>query len=272
MNTPRKYRVPGLNIGCTSFIIRDYYVPAVRECVKYADDIALLLLVAGHNGEELITAAEIRELGKIAAAAGVTWNVHLPTDGGFLTPESSAQYTDNLIRAIDLTRELNPHTWVMHVVTDPTPSKIMQPYLTQAQTEYALRSLERLAPHLPAPEMLALENLERHPIDYLDELVANTAHSRCFDIGHVWKAGLKPEELLPRWLERIRMCHLHGLAERDHKSLHHMPHERLDAILHPMWDIEFKPLLTLEVFSTDDFIHSHQAMMDSYERYLSKQA
>ena len=29
--TPHKCRVPGLNIGCTSFIIPDYYVPAVRE-------------------------------------------------------------------------------------------------------------------------------------------------------------------------------------------------------------------------------------------------
>lgn len=60
--TPHKCRIPGLNIGCTSFIIPDYYVPAVRECVRYADDIALLLLEAGSKGESLITLAEIREL------------------------------------------------------------------------------------------------------------------------------------------------------------------------------------------------------------------
>ena len=46
MKTPHKCRVPGLNIGCTSFIIPDYYVPAIRECVHYADDVALLLLEA----------------------------------------------------------------------------------------------------------------------------------------------------------------------------------------------------------------------------------
>lgn len=93
MKTPHKCRVPGLNIGCTSFIIPDYYVPAIRECVHYADDVALLLLEAGECGKELITPAEIRELAGIAADAGVTWNVHLPTDGGFATEESSRRYT-----------------------------------------------------------------------------------------------------------------------------------------------------------------------------------
>ena len=133
-----------------------------------------------------------------------------------------------------------------------------------------LRSLEQITPHLPAPECLALENLERHPTDYLDKLVSATPHSRCFDIGHVWKEGLRPEELLPLWLPDIRMCHLHGLEKRDHKSLHHMPAATLDAILHPMWDIRFSPLITLEVFSLDDFLNSHQAMLESHERYTSK--
>lgn len=270
MKTPHKCRVPGLNIGCTSFIIPDYYVPAIRECVHYADDIALLLLEAGDHGEGLITPAEIRELAGIAADAGVKWNVHLPTDGGFATEESGRRYTENIIRAIDLTRELEPHTWVMHVVTVHIPGPDMRPHLTERETERILRSLEQITPHLPAPECLALENLERHPTDYLDKLVSATPHSRCFDIGHVWKEGLRPEELLPLWLPDIRMCHLHGLEKRDHKSLHHMAAATLDAILHPMWDIRFSPLITLEVFSLDDFLNSHQAMLESHERYISK--
>ena len=90
------------------------------------------------------------------------------------------------------------------------------------------------------------------------------------DIGHVWKEGLRPEKLLPLWLPDIRMCHLHGLEKRDHKSLHHMPAATLDAILHPMWDLHFSPLITLEVFSLDDFLNSHQAMLESHERYITK--
>lgn len=270
MNHPQKCRVPGLNIGCTSFIIPDYYVPAIKKCVHYADDISLLLLEAGTHGENLITPAEIRELAAIAADANITWNIHLPTDGGFATEESSRLYTENLIRAIELTRELNPHTWVMHVVTDHIPSTDMRPHLTERETERILRCLEQISSHLPTPESLALENLERHPIDYLDKLISNSPHSRCFDIGHVWKEGLCPEKLLTLWWQDIRICHLHGLHKRDHQSLHHMSSNMIDAILHPMWDTSFTPTITLEVFSLNDFLNSHHAIMESYERYISK--
>ena len=66
------------------------------------------------------------------------------------------------------------------------------------------------------------------------------------------------------------MCHLHGLEKRDHKSLHHMPAPELAALLPPMWDISFTPLITLEVFSLDDFLNSHQTMLESYQRHVSK--
>ena len=49
-----------------------------------------------------------------------------------------------------------------------------------------------------------------------------------------------------------------------------MPASVLDALLHPMWDISFTPLITLEVFSLDDFLNSHQAMLESYQRHVSK--
>ena len=238
----------------------------------YCSDMTRTVAV-GHVTEEMETVYNTvlkAQLAGIAADAGVKWNVHLPTDGGFATEESGRRYTENIIRAIDLTRELEPHTWVMHVVTDHIPGPDMRPHLTERETERILRSLEQITPHLPAPECLALENLERHPTDYLDKLVSATPHSRCFDIGHVWKEGLRPEELLPLWLPDIRMCHLHGLEKRDHKSLHHMAAATLDAILHPMWDIRFSPLITLEVFSLDDFLNSHQAMLESHERYISK--
>ena len=38
----------------------------------------------------------------------------------------------------------------------------------------------------------------------------------------------------------------------------------------PMWDLHFSPLITLEVFSLDDFLNSHQAMLESHERYITK--
>lgn len=146
----------------------------------------------------------------------------------------------------------------------------MRPHLTEEETERILRSLEQITPYLPAPEYLALENLERHPTDYLDGLVAATEHSRCFDIGHVWKEGLKPENSFPSGCRTSACAICTDWKKRDHKSLHHMPASVLDALLHPMWDISFTPLITLEVFSLDDFLNSHQAMLESYQRHVSK--
>lgn len=264
---PNEASVPHLNIGCTSFIVKEDYVPAVRACTRYARDISLLLLEAGAGGEWLPTSGTIRELKAIADGEGITWNVHLPTDGGFSSPSRARKLTDNVLRAIDLTRVLNPHTWVMHVVTNPEPSAEMRPPMTPEERALALASLERIGTALPSPRHLALENLERHPLDYLDELMEATDFSRCFDIGHVWKEDERPETLLLPWLERIRMCHLHGLHKRDHQSLHHLPAERLDALLHLLWRQRFDKLLTIEVFSVADYLNSCRAIRDSYERY-----
>ncbi len=262
-----KCRVPGLKIGGTSFIVPDDYVPAVRGCAEYLDDISLLLLQVGPKGEYLLPASDIDELKRIGDGEGLTWNVHLPTDGDYSSDKAAREFTDNLCRGIDRTLPLAPHSWVLHVEADKTPREYMVPPLTEAETERALASLERVRHHLPSPEYLALENIEWHPADYLDGILERMPFSRCFDMGHVWKDGQKPEDLLDRWLPEIRMCHLHGLEKRDHKSLHHMPEDKLDALLHKLWDIRFEPVITLEVFTLDDFLNSHQAMMQSYERY-----
>ncbi len=264
---PPEARVPLLNIGCTSFIVKEDYVPAVRACTRYARDISLLLLEAGEHGEWLPSAATIRELKAIADGEGIAWNVHLPTDGGFGSPDQARRHVEDVLRAVDLTLPLRPHTWVMHVVTDPAPSAEMRPPMSPRERALALSSLDRVGRELPSPEALALENLERHPLDYLDELLEATNYSRCFDIGHVWKEGGKPEELLLPWQNRIRMCHLHGLHGRDHQSLHHLPVERLDALLHLLWRERFEPLLTIEVFSLADYLNSCRAIRESYERF-----
>ncbi|MCC8020645.1 MAG: TIM barrel protein [Akkermansiaceae bacterium] len=259
--------VPLLRVGCTSFTVQDEYVPAVRECVRHAGDISLLLLQAGDHGRDLPSPAVVRELKHIADDAGATWNVHLPTDGDFGSPGRARDYMDRVLRALELSLPLNPHTWVLHVVTDKRPAVAMQPLLTAERESLVLRSLGRLRTVLPAPSCLALENLERHPYGFLDSLIAQSDYSRCFDIGHVWKEGGRPEELLPLWRNRIRMCHLHGVSGRDHRSLHLMEAARLDPLLHRLWREGFDKPITLEVFSLDDYRNSLRAINASYERY-----
>lgn len=263
-----KYRVPDLKIGGTSFMVLENYVPAVRFASVACDDIALLLLEPGDNGEYLPSPQEVREIACIAEGEGITFNVHLPADSSFENTAGRNKIVEKAERAIDRVSCLSPHSWVQHI---EYPSlTLTDTYPDQKSREATAVALAQIASFLPSPELLCLENLETFPLDFNDYWLEGTSYSRCFDIGHVWKDGFSPEELWPKWGPRVRMCHLHGLAERDHKSLIHMPAERLDAIMHLLWQERFSGAITIEVFKFADFQTSHEALMLSYERYLNR--
>ncbi|MEG1609982.1 MAG: cobamide remodeling phosphodiesterase CbiR [Bilophila sp.] len=266
---PARLRVPGMRLGCTSFLLHDRYVPAVRFAATYCDDIALLLFETGKNDEYLISAAEIREIAAFADGEGLSFNVHLPVDANFATQANARRLTDKALRALERTQPLHPHTVVLHVDFPELAGTGQQPAPTAH--DWTARALEELANALPSPERLALENLEGFLPDFLAKWLEGTPYSRCFDIGHIWKDGQRPEALLADWLPRTRLCHLHGLKHRadgvrDHQSLCTMPPETLDALLHPLWRTAFDGVVTLEVFTLEAFVTSHQTLLDSYER------
>ncbi len=164
-------------------------------------------------------------------------------------------------------------------------------------------ALRAIASRLPSPAQLAVENLETFPPEFWDGWLDGTPYSRCLDIGHIWKDGGDPAPVLAAWLPRVRVIHLHGLEPRgsgvsapsapaaanaarglppsrlpdllrrfgprprDHKSLRLMPPDRLDAVTHPLWKAGFSGVLTLEVFTFDDFTASHAALLRSWERF-----
>jgi hypothetical protein len=52
------------------------------------------------------------------------------------------------------------------------------------------------------------------------------------------------------------VVHIHGLAERDHRSLAAMPEEKVRDVWGELVRAEYAGVLTLEIFSEDDFISS----------------
>jgi sugar phosphate isomerase/epimerase len=76
------------------------------------------------------------------------------------------------------------------------------------------------------------------------------------DIGHLWLDGHDPIPYLQAALPRTRVIHIHGLAERDHKSLANMPEEKVRAIWDELIRVKYAGVLTLEIFSEEDFISS----------------
>jgi sugar phosphate isomerase/epimerase len=92
----------------------------------------------------------------------------------------------------------------------------------------------------------------------LDRIPVN----RCVDIGHLWLDGHDPIPYLQAALARTRVIHMHGIAERDHRSLTFMPQEKIQAVWDELLRANYQGVLTLEIFSEEDFISSLKVIED----------
>ena len=299
-NLMRKYVIPNMRLGATSFLLHETYVPAVRFAAERCDDVALLLVEPGERNEYLATPGEIVEIGRIIAGERATLHVHLPTDADFDTWEGARSMIGKIRRVAELTGPLDPHSFVLHVDFPSLHGTGGEP--SAEQQEWTAEALREIAACLPAPERLAVENLETYAPSFWDRWLAGTPYSRCLDVGHIWKDGGDPAPVLAAWLPRVRVIHLHGLEQRgseadaakpqgqqnapeklaernlsrlfgprprDHKSLRLMPPEFVDDVMHPLWKTGFSGVLNLEVFSVEDFTASHAVLMQSWERYAA---
>jgi sugar phosphate isomerase/epimerase len=62
------------------------------------------------------------------------------------------------------------------------------------------------------------------------------------------------------------VIHIHGVAERDHKSLAHVPPQELQAVLQLLLDADYQGVLTLEIFGEEDFTSSMGALHGIFEK------
>ena len=53
-----------------------------------------------------------------------------------------------------------------------------------------------------------------------------------------------------------RVIHMHGIAERDHRSLAFMPRDQVCQVWKELMDANYEGVLTLEIFSEEDFTSS----------------
>lgn len=302
-----KYTIPHIRLGTTSFLEPVDYVPGFRHAAGLCEDVSLLVMTVGEQCEYLISAEDVGEIARIANGEGVGVNIHLPYDHSFETEEEARRMVADVERVAERTAPLAPHTLVLHVCFPSLDNVLLganpqELGLTSEQREWTAQALAQIAALFPEPEYLAIENLESLPPDFWNVWVEDSAFSRCLDVGHLWKDGFDPQDFLPSWLSRTRIIHLHGMeaqsnapvpAEvlartlpqtrlrgklrtlfgplpRDHKSLHHMPDACVDSVMHSLWDTGWQGVLNLEVFHTDDFVRSHEAILRSHDRYLAR--
>ena len=216
------------------------------------DDVELVLFEVDDYGSNLPDAPTISRLQELAAAHDLTYTVHLPldlrlaADGGV-----ASQALDKAHRCIDCTLPLTPWAYVLHLDGEELMAGVDSAGLRRWQDQ-ARRSLEVAAGWTGDPGLLAVENLERWDPESFTPVIDSLPVSRCLDVGHYWLQGQDPLPDLRRWLPRTKVVHLHGVAERDHKSLAHVPPDRLEPVVR-LLTAEFDGVVTLEVFGESDF-------------------
>lgn len=253
-------------LGTTSYIVPDDILPNVRFLADKVQDIELVLFEIDDGPNNIPSLDTIGQLSALARENGLSYTVHLPLD--LRLGESDEESHPSLIKArkvIDRTCALNPWAYVLHLDgRELKRNRTLQQYL--CWQEQCVRALEIVSAWTGAVERLAVENLEGYPPDFLHPVLARIGVSQCFDVGHLWLDGIDPLPLLKAALPRTRVIHIHGLAERDHKSLINMPPEKLDPIVNTLLNEKYAGVLTLEIFNEEDFHSSKAALFDSMRR------
>ena len=243
-------------LGTTSYIIPDDILPNARYLAGKVRDIELILFEVDDGPNNLPPAEVIDELSKIAQENDLTYTVHLPLD--LKLGEHGSERDQSLVKAkrvIDCTRGLNPWAYVMHLdgraVRTSTDAELIRRW-----QGHSVRALEIVSQWAGGPDKLAVENLETYPLDFIQPVLDRIPVSRCVDIGHLWLDGHDPIPYLKEALPRVRVIHMHGIAERDHRSLAFMPQEKVQAVWQELIRARYEGVLTLEIFSEEDFLSS----------------
>ena len=247
-------------LGTSSYILPADILPNVRFLAGKVQDVELVLFEVDDGSNNLPPPQVIAELAGLAEANALTFTVHLPLDLR-LGPGGDEGH-DFLVKArkvIDCTRSLEPWAYVLHLdgrdVKESTDASRLERWRAGS-----IRALELAAEWAGGAERLAVENLEHYPLDFIQPIIDRMPVSRCVDVGHLWLDGQDPLPYLRAALPRTRVVHLHGLAQRDHKSLAYMPAEKLNPVLELLLRENYTGVLTLEVFGEEDFCTSVKAL------------
>jgi sugar phosphate isomerase/epimerase len=250
-------------LGTTSYIIPADILPNVRYLAGKVQDVELVLFEVDDGPNNLPTPEQIGELHSLAADNDLTYTVHLPLDLR-LAEDGSPRHVslEKARKVIDCTRALEPWAYVLHLDGKSVRGGATPDALRRWQDQ-AVQSLEIVGGWVGGLQKLAVENLEGYPLDFYRPVLERIAVSRTVDVGHLWLDGHNPVAYLREALPRTRVIHIHGIAERDHASLAHVEPEKLRAVLAELVRTNYRGVLTMEIFSEDDFLSSLAVLPES---------
>lgn len=266
------HRFP-FRLGATSYIVDAGLLENAAFLCDKVQDIQLVLFDLPDGPSNLPDAATVAALAAIAERHSLSYTVHLLDDmqlgeqGHVLHP--SLQRGQMLI---ELTHPLQPWAYVLHLDGRSVRESITTtPAALQRWQADSVIALDLLSGWTTRRDLLAVENLESYPPEFVTPVVTKAGVRRCVDVGHLWLDGHDPLPHLTAAFARMRVVHLHGLDNgRDHQSLAHMAPAQLDPVVSFLLQRRYAGVVTLEVFGEEDFGTSFQAWQESCQRCAGK--
>ena len=257
-----------MRIGTTSYILPDDILPNVRYLAPLVDDIELVLFES--EGEDnLPTKHVIKTLTELAQEHTLTYTVHFPLDvyPGSRDRKVRQKTLDTYLRILDLTQELDPFGYILHLTPDqygPAASQDIPTWLSCLD-----ESLENLLERSSLDSRLFCAETLSYPFELVQGLVEKHNLAVTLDIGHVWMMGYDAEKSCSSLLPTTRVCHLHGVDAKaqDHQSLDKGDPILIERFLTSLVQQEEEDgkdrVLTLEVFNQHDFLTSLSLLRQS---------
>lgn len=257
-------------VGSTSYVIEDDLVANARYASDFVQDMQLVLFDLPNGPSNLPDAKMVEALRSISRNLDLTYTVHLIEDLRLNTADGrSSRSVARARQVIELTCDLDPLAYVLHLDGKEFRQTKSETGPFIGWREETVEALSMVSAFAGDPALLAVENLEGYPSEFVTPVVERTPVRRCIDVGHLWLDGLDPLPHLRSALPRTRVIHIHGVHERDHESLDHSDPDALDDVISLLLNEAYDGVLTLEVFGRDDFETSMQALFESIQRCRS---
>jgi len=234
----------------------------VQNLAGRAGDIELILFDLDGGWSNLPTERDVAELKRLALAHGHTYTVHLPMDIHFVGSVAENRALAKAKLVIERTLTLKPWAYVTHLEAKGMRSTRNSAMLRKWEKQ-ARRALDFVSALAGDSRLIAVENLDGHPPELVENISSQTGCSRCVDIGHLWLDKHDPLPFLERASKQLRVIHCHGVADRDHASLAHQDRRQLERVLGWCVRQRFDGVFTIEVFSDAEYQESLKAIEEA---------
>jgi sugar phosphate isomerase/epimerase len=236
------------NIGTTSFIYPDDYVPNVKMLGPYLENIELLLFESNRT-DALPSKEVIGELASLAKDFNLTYNVHLPTDISISSrdPQQQSIAVETIIRVGERVAPLNPTTLTLHAPYNETSRDEDD---VKSWQERVIQNIAKILDNGTPGDLISIENLD-YPFELLVPIISELDLSICFDCGHLILHGDDIEKFFNAYSAKTAIIHLYGVAQNHfHGALDQLSENFIPPIMKLL--AKFQGMVSLEVFSYTD--------------------